>query len=460
MPPVLKEMAEAIAETTSTDVAMAATSILSSVSYCFTGLCRMQGKPDHSEPPAIYSLCVAEPSERKSPVMNMIKKPFVEFETEFNKNYEIEIHTAQAKKKKFLLQAEKLEKEADDNNIEKIAHLRKSAENIKNTELKRIAVDDVTPESLANLMNKNNTLLMISDEAGMLANFSGRYSNGNPNFDLILKAFNGEWYRYDRASKEWIVIPKPYLSIALTGQPYIWDDMISNHAMRSSGLLARFIVCFPKSFIGTRKYDTKTVPFKVKDLYTRLIKYLLNIKFNNTQEDEKFIVFDEDAQKEYVEYYNNYIEKTLLTDFVDCKDWGGKYHGLILRICCIIHCIKCAVKNIAPENTPVTKDTLCNAIEISDYYKEHAIFGFGVDSVDSKILKAEKALELIKSKHIKEGFQSEIYKKCRCKYFSNSEEFYAALKMLEEYNYIFFDVQESNNNKPAVYVYVNPDIFP
>ena len=78
LPPILREMVTGIAETTGTDTAMAATSMLSAVSYCFTGVYRMQGKPDHSEPPMIYSFIVAEPSERKSPVVKFIKKPFVE----------------------------------------------------------------------------------------------------------------------------------------------------------------------------------------------------------------------------------------------------------------------------------------------------------------------------------------------------------------------------------------------
>ena len=38
----------------------------------------------------------------------------------------------------------------------------------------------------------------------------------------------------------------PYLSIALAGQPYIWDSMMNDNAFRSSGLLARFELCFAK----------------------------------------------------------------------------------------------------------------------------------------------------------------------------------------------------------------------
>ena len=44
LPPIIGDMADAIATTTSTDVAMAGTSILSVVSYCFSGVYRMSAK--------------------------------------------------------------------------------------------------------------------------------------------------------------------------------------------------------------------------------------------------------------------------------------------------------------------------------------------------------------------------------------------------------------------------------
>ena len=47
---------------------------------------------------------------------------------------------------------------------------------------------------------------MISDEAGMLGNFSGRYSNNVPNLDLLLKSWNGETYISDRATRASIVL--------------------------------------------------------------------------------------------------------------------------------------------------------------------------------------------------------------------------------------------------------------
>ena len=67
-------------------------------------------------------------------------------------------------------------------------------------------------------------LLMISDEAGMLSNFNGKYNGGIPNLDLLLKSWNGEKYICNRVIRGRTEIPRPYLSVALAGQPYIWDN--------------------------------------------------------------------------------------------------------------------------------------------------------------------------------------------------------------------------------------------
>lgn len=459
LPPIIREMVIGIAETTGTDPAMAATSILSAISYCFTGKYRMQGKADHSEPPMIYSFIIAEPSERKSPVIKFIKKPFVDFELKYNQEHAEEFHKIEAMKKKLLFEADKLEKEGS-KDVDQIAKLRTQAEQMGTVGRRRIVVDDITPESLIQLMGRNRSLLMISDEAGMLGNFAGRYSNNSmPNMDMILKAWSGESFFCDRATKETIQIPTPCLSISLAGQPYLWDNMVSNPVFRNSGLLARFFYCFPKSKVGTRRYDSKAIATAVVDSYNKLIDILLTRKFNAGDTEEKFLKFDETAQQNFIDYYNQYIEKIQLTEFSNCKDWGGKYHGQILRLCCVIHCVKCVLKNENPENVLVGADTLCNAIDIADYYKEQAIYAFSISGVDQEILKAEKALEIIKAKQIKEGFQSALLKKCRNKIFAESDDFYKALKLLEEYGYVALDERETGNHKSAVYVYVNPKVF-
>lgn len=203
--------------------------------------------------------------------------------------------------KKKLLEADKLEKEGS-KDVVQIARLRTQAEQMVDIGRRRIAVDDITPESLIQLMGRNRSLLMISDEAGMLGNFAGRYSNNNiANMNMILKAWSDESFFCDRATKESIQISNPCLSISLAGQPYLWDSMISNSVFRNSGLLARFFYCFPKSKVGTRRYDSKAINPIVVDNYNSLIDILLTRKFNAKPTEEKFLKFDETAQQDFTD---------------------------------------------------------------------------------------------------------------------------------------------------------------
>ena len=452
-PPILRGMVQAISVTTSTDPAMAGTAMLSSVGYCFAGLYRLAGKPDHTEPPVLYSLTIAQPSERKSPVMHFIKAPFDRFENKYNEDHKQEMYQAQQEKKALLAKVTAMEK-SDEPDPAAIAKLRIQADNIRGDTPVRIAVDDITPEALAAQIYENGSLLMISDEAGMLSNFNGKYS-GVPNLDLLLKAWNGEQYINDRTTKGRARIERPYLSVTLAGQPYIWDNMVSDYTFRSSGLLARFILCFAKSNIGNRRYDTASIPPAVKESYHALIYQLLAGKFSYKGE-EQILQLSQSASKLYVEYCNTYIEKSLTKEMSCCQDWGGKMHGLILRIALILHCVNCCAHKIEPSEMLVSEDTLVNANALALYYQEQAIFGFGMNAPDGQIIKAEKIVQMFKAKEIKQGVKSELYRACRCHLFKDAEDFYKTLVTLADYGYIAFEEVRVGNNKPVQMVRINP----
>ncbi|MBR1382622.1 MAG: DUF3987 domain-containing protein [Ruminococcus sp.] len=458
LPPILGDMADAIATTTSTDVAMAGTSILSAVSYCFSGVYRMSAKRDHTEPLVLYSLTVAEPSFKKSPVISLVKRPYATFAHDWNESNKQDIFKSQAERKLLESKMLALEKK-DDVTAEEIAKLQTDLSNIPQSNFRRIAVDDVTPESLVRLLEENGTLLMISDEAGMLGNFSGRYSNNVPNIDLLLKCWNGETFISDRATRASIVLKKPYMSVCLACQPYVFDSMINNTAFRGSGLIARFLYCFPKSNIGTRKYDTQAVPEAVIENYKNLTYKLLQDKFTYHSDMEKYLHFDHKAYGEFVDYYNNYIEPQLVTDMAFCKDWGGKYHGLILRLCGIIHCIKCALNGCDPVEVRVDIDTFCNAIEIGEYFREQAIYAYSLGDTDFATVKAERVLAKIRSKRITKIRQNDLHHLCRCTLFKNAQDFNETIDMLEEYGYLRRFTSKGSNNKTVTDIEVNPHVF-
>ncbi|MCM1006488.1 MAG: YfjI family protein [Ruminococcus flavefaciens] len=458
LPPILRDMVRAIATTTSTDPAMAGTAILSAVSYCFSGVYRMSAKRDHTEPLVLDALTVAELSFKKSPVISMVKRPYIQFAHDWNENNKQDIFKAQAERNILINQFNALEKK-DDVTADEIAELQTKLSNIPQSNFRRIVVDDITPESLVHQLEENGTFLMISDEAGMLGNFSGRYSNNIPNLDLLLKSWNGETYISDRATRGTIVLKKPYMSICLACQPYVFESMINNSAFRGSGLIARFVYCFPVSNIGSRRYDTQPIPEEVAENYKKLVYKLLSDKFTYNDEKELYLHFDGKAYNEFVQYYNNYIEPQLITDMAFCKDWGGKYHGLILRLCGIIHCVKCALNGENHVEIRVDMDTFCNAVEIGEYFREQAIYAYSLGDEDIATVKAERVLNKIQSKHIQQIRQNDLHHLCRCTLFKNAQDFNETVDMLEEYGYIRRITSKGANNKTITDILVNPHIY-
>lgn len=349
--------------------------------------------------------------------MHFIKAPFDTFESEYNKDHREEMYKAQQDVKALEARVKAMEKE-DEPDTAAIAKLRVQADNIRNTTPIRIAVDDITPESLVIELSENDSLLMISDEAGMLSNFNGNYNGGIPNLDLLLKSWNGEKYICNRVISGRTEIPRPYLSVALAGQPYIWDNMMNDTAFRSSGLIARFVPCFAKSDVGKRRYDTAPIPKDVRERYHDFIHQLLKGK----------------------------------------KDWGGKFHGLILRIACILHCADCCSRGVEPSDESVNHETLVRSFSIAHYYRYQAIYGFSVNAPDGNIVKAEKIIQIFKTKNIRQGLKSDLYHACRCNLFPTAKDFYSALDTLAEYGYVAYEDVTAANNKKAQMVHVNPYI--
>lgn len=128
--------------------------------------------------------------------------------------------------------------------------------------------------------------------------YLNKYSGDIPNLGLFLKAWNGEKNICNRFVRGRSEIPRPYLSVAIACQPYIWDNMMNDVAFRSSGMLARFIHCFAESDVGHRRYDTYSIPKEVREQYHIFIHQLLKGKKEHNDE-ETILHLSKKASEEY-----------------------------------------------------------------------------------------------------------------------------------------------------------------
>ena len=77
----------------------------------------------------------------------------------------------------------------------------------------------------------------------------------------------------------------------------------------------------------------------------------------------------------------------------------------------------------------------------------------------SGTIKAERVINKIRSKHITNIRQNDLYKLCRCTLFKNAADFAETMDMLEEYRYIVRNTGKGTNNKTITDVIINPNIY-
>ena len=452
---------KALAANTCTDVAMPATVALSAVSYALSGVFCIIGRPGHKEPLVIDSLVVSDPSTMKTPINNAIKKSFDSFLANYNKNSEMMFLRNEANRVNIEKQIYNYQKQPNfDPNV--LAELYKQLNAIRNYRKRTMMTEDCTPQMLALQLQYDRTLLILSSESGLLGNFNGRYDS-LPNMDLLLKSYSGETYSNSTIKRGTITLDKPYISISLMTQPYMWNRMYATNAFRDSGFIARLIYCFPDNSIK-KIYNTPPIPDNVTDNFNSMVVKMLNIKFQRFEAgdfNENTIHLDNKASALYSDFYDNYIQEGLKKQMAICVDWGGKYHGLVLRIAGIIHCMECYDSDVDPDSIDVNELTMEKAIIIGKYYEQQAIIAYNYGEEANYIISAKNLLEKVKGKQYRIIKQNDLFNHTRCKLYKNANEFNLLLEYLIDMNYVVREEIPPTNGatRTGHMLYFNPNIF-
>ena len=136
---------------------------------------------------------------------------------------------------------------------------------------------DATPERLGVLLaDHGECLAWLSSEGGVFDLLQGRYSNGIPNLDLVLKVHSGEPERVNRGLCTAVYLRSPLLSIGLSPQPELLRGLAAKPGFRGRGLLGRFLYLLPPSPLGYRALRSNPVPDGVRDAYAGGIRAMLD----------------------------------------------------------------------------------------------------------------------------------------------------------------------------------------
>lgn len=454
LPKVIKDYVVAVAETTQTPVDMAATASLAIMSLCMQGRYRIDGKADWNEPVNLYTLIIAEPSERKSAIISFMTRPVNEYELNYNNTNAGRFEASRMRKsalesKKKTIETQYAKGKASETDLTDIAE---KVANFKEEKPKKLYVDDITTEKLISILSDSGgKTAIISTEGGIFDVLAGMY-NKSVNIDVFLKGYSGDTIRVDRIGRPSELIQKPSLTILLSVQPSVLSQLISNSTFEGKGLTTRFLYALPESLIGKRKFHTSPIPPEVSRLYDMKIKDVLNEEENLI--DNQIVRLSSEASSLFEAFHDE--NEKIMGENTEIKTWRGKLVGNVLRISALLARFNKDQFNPFFDITPplvVSKEDMSNAILIGRYYIEHAKASYSLMGIDPINNQAEYVLSNIKKNGFYEFSKRDILRASRS--FKTVESLTPVLNRLVEYGYI----QVKQTNKKTESYLSNPIIF-
>lgn len=460
-PPTIRDYVLAVAETTQTPVDMAATAALAVLALCQQGKYRIKGKEDWIEPLNLFTVIVAEPSERKSAVISHMTGAVHRFEAEYNKQHSGAVERSRMEKRILEKQQRNLEEmvikgKAQMDDLQDVAM---QLANFREVMPMRLYVDDVTTEKLTSVLAENNgTAAIVSAEGGIFDMLAGIYTK-NVNIDVFLKAHSGDDIRVDRIGRSSESISNPALTVLLAVQPSVLSGMMSNGVFRGRGLTARFMYCMPQSMVGDRKYRTQPIPDDVSRCYEVLFRNLLQ---EGTPKTPELIRLSPEADK-LLEVFAGEVEGKLKTEYSDIPDWTGKLVGAVLRISgllCRAANAHCSDFLDLSDSMIVSGENMVGAIAIGRYFTEHSRAAYSLMGADDLVKQSRYTLDAIMKNGLLEFSRRDIMRICRS--FKKAEQVQPVLNHLADFGYIALKEtgQTFGKGRPANPTYmVNPLLY-
>jgi hypothetical protein len=275
----------------------------------------------------------------------------------------------------------------------------------------RLTVDDATPERLVQLLAQHQRLALISTEAGLLDMVAGQISRGGtPNIDVYLKAWSGETIQRDRKGgdegPESTVVTDALLSVVLTIQPSVVAKyQATSPELRGRGFFARFMPSVPQSLVGTRTHGNRTHPGPEADEYRDRLHALADTMAATLPVQ----LTPNDAAAAMFYRWCDSMEVQLLPGqrLAALHDASSKIKSSVLRVAGLLTLAEGEFRSI-------DQVTMAHAIEVGDYWIEHALYVEGASEAtevedEHAVRMARAIVEFARAKEVLELEPRQVY---------------------------------------------------
>lgn len=322
-----------------------------------------------SEPPILWTALVGEPSDMKSPSIDLSQKLVEEIDAE--------LHPINAKKLEEFAQeltrysAEQKAYEAEIKNAGRtMGSTSEPPIKPKRPALERLLVGNVTPEKLIALFADNpRGLLGIYDELPAFWKTFNTYNQGDGR-QLALKAYGGRSGTLDRVKMdEPLLAERCALSILGGVQTDVLNKVIERD--ENDGFFARFLYVWPSVHpLRLQGKDLRLDP--VRNAMRRLRK----LDFEN--ERSKVLYLADECRADFESFRIEWLNHARLKG-TGLNGWVAKGPGTVLRIALALEFMAWAGEPNAPEPKSVSRESFAKARllwEDALYYHAERAFGF------------------------------------------------------------------------------------
>jgi hypothetical protein len=392
LPPVLAAMVDDVVRVTQTPPDLAGLMVLGVVGFVCSRRVDVAIGSTHIEPLNLYCACVAESGARKGPAQRAVTAPLRTLEHELWIEKKPEVEQAQQQRKIAEKHLERLsEQAAKADDPEKRQSLTDEAAQLASklpagAVMPKLVVSDRTTEKLELDLAQQAGALLIADEeaATLFAIAGGRYTrDGSAQLDVYLKAYDRGVIDTGRISRDLVRCETPELSIVVTPQPILLQQLHQHPEFNHRGLLPRFLFSLPPSLIGFRRHQHATAPdATVREAYAAMVTRLHSLPKKADGEELPHLRIEGPAHARWVTYADR-VEKDMREGekLVSVREWASKQPGRVARLAGILHLVGTVGSNSvesvdrAPEISAHTVEAACR---LGEYFEAHALAAYDV----------------------------------------------------------------------------------
>lgn len=475
LPPWLEDFTRSLSEFTQTPQALGLLLSLSVVSTALAKKGVIQVKPGYQEPLGVWTAVLLPPGTRKSPVFQKIIEPIEDYEQKQEEIIQPKRQEALNKKDVLDKRIRKLKKQASkkedprerDEVLRELNKVQEERDQLEIPTVPQWIIQDVTPERLSQILaEQGGKVACLSPEGDLLKIVAGRYNRGKPNVEAIKKAWTGnEAIRDDRIERDATFVQDPCLTVGVTVQPDVIENIQNKTTMRGEGIMARFLYAVPEPRLGQRKTgeDVPGLDMQAYHQYKDHLRHLLEASPKDHRDGEMVphtLELSPDARR-----VRNEFEAEVEAMFQDggplqdIADWGGKLVGQTVRISGLIHIAELVENGFPLWKDPITGEAMQRAVRLARHLIGHARHVYERMETDPDVLLAQYVWKRIRESGETELTKRELHRLTQGKtQIQKVEDLQRPLEILEQQDLIRVQERTSDGKgrNPSPLIHVNP----